>query len=93
MTCQSLDPQPILTITSTAPLKPSTRKNSKETIETTKGLTNKSLKDTLWIEEAAPVECNLFFNISDKPRKEGGGRGNIGNLHDEKIKDKYIKEG
>ena len=29
----------------------------------------------------------------DKPRKEGGGRGGIGNLHDELQKDKYIKEG
>lgn len=29
----------------------------------------------------------------DKPRKEGGGRGGIGNLHDEVNKDKYIKEG
>lgn len=29
----------------------------------------------------------------DKPRKEGGGRGNVGNLHDEENKEKYIKEG
>ena len=29
----------------------------------------------------------------DKPRKEGGGRGGIGNLQDEFNKDKYIKEG
>jgi ribonuclease E len=29
----------------------------------------------------------------DRPRKEGGGRGGVGNLHDELQKDKYIKEG
>lgn len=29
----------------------------------------------------------------DKPRKEGGGRGGIGNLQDEFNKDKYIKDG
>jgi hypothetical protein len=30
---------------------------------------------------------------TDKPRKEGGGRGGIGNLSDEMNKEKYIKEG
>lgn len=29
----------------------------------------------------------------DRPRKEGGGRGNIGNVKDELNADKYIKEG
>jgi hypothetical protein len=30
--------------------------------------------------------------FSDKPRKEGGGWGNVGNLKDELNKDKYAKE-
>lgn len=30
---------------------------------------------------------------ADRPKKEGGGRGGIGNLHDEFQKEKYIKEG
>ena len=33
----------------------------------------------------------IYFR--DKPRKEGGGRGNVGNMHDEKVKEKYVKEG
>ena len=28
----------------------------------------------------------------DRPRKAGGGRGNVGNLKDELKKDKYVKE-
>ena len=31
-------------------------------------------------------------SFSDKPRKEGGGWGNVGNLKDELNKDKYVKE-
>lgn len=50
----------------------------------------KSLKVTLLIEEVEPVECTfLFLFFSDRPRKEGGGRGNIGNVHDELNKEKY----
>jgi hypothetical protein len=30
---------------------------------------------------------------TDKPKKEGGGRGGIGSLNDEINKDKYLKEG
>lgn len=29
----------------------------------------------------------------DRPRKEGGGKGNIGNVKDELNKEKYIQEG
>lgn len=29
---------------------------------------------------------------SDKPRKEGGGKGNVGNIKDDLNEDKYIKE-
>jgi hypothetical protein len=30
--------------------------------------------------------------FSDRPRKEGGGWGNVGNLKDEFKKDKYVKD-
>jgi hypothetical protein len=33
-----------------------------------------------------------MYSCSDKPRKEGGGWGNVGNLKDELNKDKYVKE-
>ncbi len=55
--------------------------------------TKSYLKDTLWIEEVELEECIIFFYFSDRVRKEGGGRGNIGNLKDEQHQDKYIKEG
>jgi len=39
------------------------------------------------------VERKQFLNFREKPRKQGGGKGNVGNLKDEENKDKYVKEG
>jgi len=50
-------------------------------------------KDISMIEDLELEECISFIWYSDKPRKAGGGKGNVGNVKDDLNQDKYIKEG
>lgn len=51
------------------------------------------MRDIPSTDEVEPEESKPISNYSDRPRKEGGGRGNVGNLKDEQRPEKYIKEG
>ena len=51
--------------------------------------TRNSPKVMFTTEEVEPAESNIYNYFSDGPRKEGGGRGNVGNLKDIYHKEKY----
>lgn len=53
-------------------------------------LTRNSQKDTSTTEDLEPAESKDFvLFLSDGPRKDGGGKGNIGNMDDLLHKEKY----
>ena len=49
--------------------------------------------DMFQIVVVEPVDCTTNYLFRDKPRKQGGGKGSVGNMKDEENKDKYTKEG
>jgi hypothetical protein len=69
------------------------RRNSEEITNTTNIQSKKFQRGTSTIDRVALAECKSYINSSDKPRKQGGGRGNIGDINDIQKPEKYIKEG
>lgn len=46
-------------------------------------------KDMSTIEEVELAECIILCYFSDRARKEGGGKGSVGNVKDELNREKY----
>lgn len=63
--------------------------------ETSKGNKSKHYKEkpvAKGVSEGHTYDRRSGTGRQDRPRKEGGGKGNIGNIKDELNKDKYLKE-
>jgi len=55
--------------------------------------TDKKLGDGHYLDRRSGTGREYIWSYSrDRPRKEGGGRGNVGNVKDDLNQDKYIKE-
>ena len=84
---------PIPTISNSRRRKPPTRRNSTKITSINNVQSRNFLKDMSSIGKVVLAECKIILILSDKPRKQGGGRGNIGDINDLQKPDRYIKEG